>query len=150
MKFTLKKYKYLKIKKSIKETSIIYFYNVKTNDNFIKRMQHFHKLEFNCNQITNSLMRKSLKQSIYSNYSNLITGLIMLVKHNDKIKSNNNVITFQNKNILLGIKMNNKFYPTINLSNNFFFLNYKQSSLKLLKLLKNNFKTVKNIRNNVI
>ena len=142
MKLIFKNYKFLKLKDYFKESSVTFIYNIKTKKEFIDNMQHFQKFNFNCYSVTNSLIKKCLKNSIYLNYKFLASSLIMLTK----INTNSDLTEFDKHNILLAIKINNKIYlinDSFNKKNTT--LNYKQEMTNLLKVFKQSTRSIKKI-----
>ena len=149
MKFTLENYKFLKIKNYLRDNSILYIYNVKTKKKFIKDMQFYNKLNVNCYKISNSLMKLNLKDSTYTNYNCLVSGLINIIKINNN--TDNNLLKLNSNGILLGIKLNNKLYlKKIYNNQSSLKFDYKKDSTNLLQILRKNLKKVKTFRNNVI
>lgn len=143
MKLILKSYKLSKLKNYFKDNSVILIYNIKTKKEFIDNMQHFKKSNFSSYSVSNSLIKKCLKNSIYLNYISLISSLIILIR----IKNNSNLTKFNKQNLLLGIKINNKIYSV---NNNIFdkknlAFNYKQEVTNLVKIFKQSTQFVKKI-----
>lgn len=142
MKLILKDYKFSKLKGYLKKNSILFIYNSKTKKQFIQNRQHFQRINVQCHYISNSLMKKCLSNSIYSNYTFLISGLVLLKNISIKTK----LIEMNKQDILLGIKLNNKIHIVTNsiLQKNIK-LNYQNQVINLLKTLKELTKTVKQI-----
>lgn len=141
MKITIKKYKYLKIKRYFKNSNFFLIYNGINVKNFIEMDQKLKKLDLEYYKVYNKLTKKVLKDSIYKNYHSLTSSLIIIIK--PKFKSTN--LTFNDAfNLddslnLLALKMNNKIYTLskINLSLQ---LNHKNDNLLLTKVLKSQLK----------
>ena len=142
MKLILKNYKFSKLKGYFKKNSILFIYNSKIKKQFIQNMQKFQKTNVNCYYVSNSLMKKCLSNSIYSNYTFLISGLILLKEISIKTK----LTELGKQDIIVGIKLNNKIYIVTNsiLQKNIK-LNYKNQVINLLKTFKQSTKIVKKI-----
>lgn len=141
MKLILKNYKFSKLKGYFKKNSILFIYNSKIKKQFIRRMQKFQKTNVNCYYVSNSLMKKCLNNSIYSNYMFLISGLVLLKEITVKTK----LTELDKQDIIIGIKLNNKIYIATNstLKRNKE-LNYKNEVINLLKTFKQSTKILKN------
>lgn len=141
MKLILKNYKFSKLKGYFKKNSILFIYNSKIKKQFIRRMQKFQKTNVNCYYVSNSLMKKCLNNSIYSNYMFLISGLVLLKEITVKTK----LTELDKQDIIIGIKLNNKIYIATNstLKRNKA-LNYKNEVINLLKTFKQSTKILKN------
>ena len=143
MKFNIKHYKRLKIKKIFKNYHFFLLYNTITPTNNIKINQELKKLNLTHYKLQNTLIKQIFKNSIYKNYQPLFNGLIILVFPNSNInlkslKKLNDIFT------LIGIKINNKIYP-INCIKSLNNLEYDKNCLNLLKTLKTSLKFIKNL-----
>jgi hypothetical protein len=114
VKFSIKNYKFLKIKKSLKESAILFFYNVITPKDNIKVMQEFKKLDLKHYKLSNTMAKQTFKSSIYKNYAPLISSFVMLIFPNTTVKINK-LKYFKNMVTFLGIKFNNKIYTFKNI-----------------------------------
>ena len=87
-------------------------------------------------------MKKCLSNSIYSNYTFLISGLILLKEITIKTK----LTELGKQDIIVGIKLNNKIYIVTNsiLQKNIK-LNYKNEITNLLKTFKQSTKILKKL-----
>lgn len=140
MKLILKNYKFSKLKGYFKKNSILFIYNSKIKKQFIQKMQKFQKTDVNCYYVSNSLMKKCLNNSIYSNYIFLISGLVLLKEITVKTK----ITELDKQDIIIGIKINNKIYIVTNsLLKKNKKLNYKNEVINLLKTFKQSTKILK-------
>ena len=146
MNFNFKTYKFLNLKKKIKKKSIIYICNTKNKSSFIKEMQHNKNLNCYFYKINNSIIKKCLEKSIFSNFSNIISSntLIIELKKIKKLKE------IKRNNIIIGLNLNNKIYIYDNKIMKLILLNFKNDQKNLLKTFKTNLKILKKLRNNVI
>ena len=134
MKLDIKSYRLKKIEHYLKNNKLIFVINTgNVKHNKITIFQNFF--------VSNNLFKKILKNSIYTNLTFLINGLINLsiIKYNlnsniDKhFKTNLNSKT---NNILVALKLNNKIYSSSQLTK-LKSLNYSRNVLFLHKTLKN-------------
>ena len=147
MNFNLKTFKFLKLKKKLKKNSIIYICNTKNKSNFIKEMQYKHSLNLNIYKINNSITKKCLKNSIFCNHLFLFSSFIILAEiENDSVNLNK----LNQNNLIISAIINNKIYKYDKKLFDFISLNYEKDQKNLFKLFKNNLKSLKKIRNNVI
>ena len=124
MKLILKDYKFSKLKGYLKKNSILFIYNSKIKKQFIQNIQKFKKINVKCYYVSNSLMKKCLSNSIYSNYTFLVSGLVLF----QEITEKSNLKKLNKQDILLGIK-----------------LNYKNEITNLLKTFKQSTKILKKL-----
>lgn len=137
MKFRIKKYKYYKIKKHFKKSSIFFIYNGTNDKNPVKIDQRIKKLNLQYCKLYNKITQKVFSGSVFKNFRHTINGLLFIIK----IKNNGFSVGFQNllfldnslKLVLL--KMNNNLF-NISKLNYKLILNYKKSNLLFLKTLK--------------
>lgn len=141
MKISIKKYKYLKIKKYFKSSNFFLIYNGINVKNFIEMDQKLKKLDLEYYKVYNKLTKKALKNSIFKNYHALTNSLIIIVKLKSRSTNLtlNDFLNLDDSLNLLAIKMNNKIY-TILKTNSSLQLNYKNDNLHLLKVLKSQLK----------
>ena len=141
MEISIKKYKYLKIKKYFKNSNFFLIYNGVNIKNFIEMDQKLKKLDLEYYKVYNKLTKKVLKNSIFKNYHALTNSLIIIVKLKSRTTNLtlNDFVNLDNSLNLLAIKMNNKIY-TIFKTNSSLQLNYKNDNLLLLKVLKSQLK----------
>jgi hypothetical protein len=131
MDFNLKKYRVLKIKKDFKKSELIFFFNsakIKSNK-WIKTEKQLKKLKLEYYQIFNNTTLKTIKNSIYANINQLVSGVILLIKPIYKttqleLKAINKFL--DSLFLLLVVKLNNKIYTTTQLKN-FNLLSYKKT-----------------------
>ena len=124
MDFSLKTYKFSKIKNYLKKTNIVFFFHGLSSDNknWVKIEQSFTKHNLKYYKNYNSLTHNILKNSIFKNLIFLINGPIVLIEHKNSKKINS--ILHRSKNMppamyILCVKLNNKLYFTFS---NFFTL----------------------------
>ena len=114
MKLDIKSYRLKKIEHYLKNNKLIFVINTgNVKHNKITIFQNFF--------VSNNLFKKILKNSIYTNLTFLINGLINLsiIKYNlnsniDKHFKTN--LNSKNNNILVALKLNNKIHFIINIS----------------------------------
>ena len=140
MKLILKDYKFSKLKGYLKKNSILFIYNSKIKKQFIQNIQKFKKNNVKSYYVSNSLMKKCLSNSIYYNYTFLVSGLVLF----QEITEKSNLKKLNKQDILLGIKLNNKIYIATNpiLQKNIK-LNYKNEITNLLNTFKKSTKLLK-------
>lgn len=142
MKLILKNYKFSKLKGYLKKNSILFIYNSKIKKQFIQNIQKSKKINVKSYYVSNSLMKKCLSNSIYSNYTFLISGLVLF----QEITEKSNLKKLNKQDILLGIKLNNKIYIVTNpIIQKNIKLNYKNEITNLLKTFKQSTKILKNL-----
>lgn len=142
MKFKLKEYKFSKIKNYIKVNDFFFIYNSNNLNlkDWISIEQEFKNLNLEYYKIYNTVSKKTLENSIYTNFKPLINGLVILIKPNAKTKVQ--FQTFLNLNnvlVTVGIKLNKKIYNTTQLKN-LHSLEYKTNMAILVKSLKTSLK----------
>jgi hypothetical protein len=122
MDFNLKKYRVLKVKKIFKKSELIFFFNsakIKSNK-WIKIEKQLKKLKLEYYQIFNNTTFKTIKNSIYTNINQIVSGVILLIKPIHKsTQIELKVIKkfLDSLFVLLCIKLNNKVYTTTQLKN---------------------------------
>lgn len=150
MKFKIKKYKYYKIKKYFKKSSIFFIYNGTNVKNSVKIDQQIKKLNLQYYKLYNKITNKVFFESVFKNFRYTINGLLFLIK----IKNNSFGVCFQNLLLLdkslklVLLKMNNNLF-NISKLNYKFLLNYRNTNLLFLKTLKSYFKNVLKLTNKV-
>ena len=82
MKFNLKHYKLSKTRKYIKTNNLFFFFNGTNLDseNWIKTEQNLKNLKLNYYKIYNRIAIKTIKNSIYKNIKQIITGVTFFIK----------------------------------------------------------------------
>jgi hypothetical protein len=122
MDFNLKKYRVLKVKKKFKKSELIFFFNsskIKSNK-WITIEKQLKKLKLKYYQIFNNTTFKTIKNSIYTNINQIVSGVILLIKPTHKsTQIELRVIKkfLDSLFVLLFIKLNNKVYTTTQLKN---------------------------------
>lgn len=143
MKFKIKKYKFYKIKKYFKKSSIFFIYNGTNVKNSVKIDQQIKKSNLQYYKLYNKITQKILSESVFKNFRCTINGLLFIIK----IKNNFTSLSFQHllfldKSLkLVLLKMNNNLF-NISKLNYKFSLNYTKTNLLFLKTLKSYFKNV--------
>lgn len=143
MKFELKDYKFYKIEKILKESSLLFFYQ-SSNLNFLnwiyKIEQILRPLNLNYYRVQNTFTKKIIKRSIFLNILSIINSNILLIKPDSinllnfkKLLKLSSILTF------LGLKLNNKFY-NLSVLNNLNYISYTKNITLLYIVLKSNIK----------
>lgn len=146
MDYTLKAYQTKKTKKFFKNNSIFFFFNfskLKPKE-WLKIEQQLKQLKLTQYKILNGITTKIFYNSIFVNYSNLITGLITLVKpdfKNTELKLNEINKKLSTLFSLLSLKLNTKVYLT-NQFAKIKTLSYAKNILELYKTLEKSTKTL--------
>lgn len=113
-KKALKKYQTIKINSHVKTNTFLFFFlsNKSKNINWKKNEQMLKKLKLTYYKTINKIVLKELKNSIYKNFTPLISGVILLVtthsKQFEKFEQIKN--TLQKDFSLVSLKLNNKIY----------------------------------------
>ena len=138
MKFTVKSYKLTKIKNYFKTSNFFFLANTITPKNNIKTAQELKKSNINYYKLYNTLTKRILKNSIYSNYQPLINSLVMIVipQDNTNIKPRINELI-----VLLCVKLNNKIYSTDQIRSTIKFY-YNEDYFNLIKTSKTSLKKI--------
>ena len=145
MDFNLKKYRVLKVKKKLKKSELIFFFNsakIKSNK-WIKIEKQLKKLKLEYYQIFNNTTLKTIKNSIYTNINQIVSGVILLIKPIHKsTQIELKVIKkfLDSLFVLLCIKLNNKIYTTTQLKN-LNTLSYKKTVFNFYGNLERSLKT---------
>jgi hypothetical protein len=145
MNYTLKEYQIKKTKKYFKNNSIFFFFNfskLKPKE-WLKIEQQLKQLKLTQYKILNGITTKVFYDSTFKNYSNLITGLITLVKPNFKnieLKLNELTKKLSTLFALLSLKLNTKIYLATQLLK-IKILSYEKNMLQLHKTLEKSTKT---------
>jgi hypothetical protein len=121
MDFNLKKYRVLKVKKKLKKSELIFFFNsakIKSNK-WIKIEKQLKKLKLKYYQIFNNTTLKTIKNSIYININQIFSGVILLIKpiHKSTPIELKLIKKILDSFVLLIVKLNNKIYLTTQLKN---------------------------------
>jgi hypothetical protein len=145
MDFNLKKYRVLKVKKKFKESEFFFFFNsakIKSNK-WIKIEKLLKKLKLEYHQIFNNTTLKTIKNSVYTNINQLVSGVIVLIKPIHKSTTIELKVIKKNLDslfVLLCVKLNNKIYTTTQLKN-LNVLSYKKNVFNLYCNLERCLKT---------
>lgn len=139
-KESLNNYKIVKLKQYLKNNKITYFVHVNdlNNKTWLRVEQQLYKLNLQYYKINNSAFKYVIKNSIFSNYEGLVKGSLCLIqeKQNKTNKiSIKNILKLDKNIVLIGIKLNNKFYSTTQI-NNMVTLNYNKN----IEILNRTFK----------
>ena len=117
MDFNLKNYQIFKLKKYLKNNDFFFlFHSAKLNSiKWRDTEQNLKKLKLNYYKPLNRTTIKALKESIYSNFSSIVSGFILFV--NPAYKNNEINLSLITKDLkpsftLIGAKFNNKIYAT--------------------------------------
>ena len=144
MDYNLKKYQILKIKKYFKNNNFFFiFHSSKVNSKeWIKVEQKIKKLKLKYYKIFNGTGSKIINDSIFKNYTKIISGLILFIKPN--FKSTEIVLKDLEKELkslflLLSIKLNNKIYLISQVSD-INSCSYKNNVFNLYKVLNKSLK----------
>ena len=137
MKLKIKNYKFLKIKKDIKNNNLLFICNTNNKKNLIAINQKLKGLKINEYKVSNSLMKLIFNKSIFYNLKSIINSLTAFLTINKNI----NFQTFKEKiptnYILLSIKLNNKFYYNTGFKNLIFLNNKTNNLILILYIIKN-------------
>ena len=141
----LKTYQLKKLKHYLKKTNLIFFFYIANFSvvNQLELEQKLFKNNLELYKIKNTLLKHSVKQSVFTNISPLIKGPLCIVKFNNNKSVNLNFQTLLNLNNtvpILAIKLNKKIYSnvqvktisTLNYTNNIKILN--KTFTRLLKI----------------
>lgn len=114
-KKTLKKYQTIKINSYIKINTFLLFFqsNKSKNISWKKNEQTLKKLKLTYYKTINKIVLRKFKNSIYKNFTTLISGVILLVTTTDKKrfeKFEKIKKTLQSNFSLISVKLNNKIY----------------------------------------
>jgi len=145
MDFNLKKFRVLKVKKKLKNSELIFFFNsakIKSNK-WIKIEKQLKKLKLKYSQIFNNTTFKTIKNSIYTNINQLFSGVILLITpahKSSQIELQTNKKFLDSLFVLLCIKLNNKVYTTTQLKN-LNTLSYKKTVFNFYGNLEKGLKT---------
>jgi hypothetical protein len=133
-----KKYRTFKTNNYIRKNPFLFFFQSNKSKSIIwkKNEQILTKLKLVYYKLINKIALKTLKVSIYKNFTSLICGVILLVKSNTKrIDSYKTIESLLIKDFsLLCVKLNNKFY-SINEMKNFQSFSYKKNIFFLYQML---------------
>ena len=139
MDFNSKKYKIIKTKKYFKNNNLFFFFNstkLKSSE-WLLIEQELKKLKLKYYRILNGTALKTVGNSIFKNYSSLISGVVILIK--PRLKStlfNLNNLQKELKSLfsLVSVKLNNKIYSIKQLEN-FNQFSYKQNMFSFYQTL---------------
>ena len=133
-----KKYRTFKTNNYIKKNPFLFFFQSNKSKSIVwkKKEQTLTKLELAYYKLINKIALKTLKTSIFKNFTPLICGVILLIKSNTKQIKNFKIIekSLINNFSLLCIKFNNKLY-SINEIKNFQSFSYKKNMFFLYQTL---------------
>ena len=150
MDFNLKKYRILKVKKQLKNSELIFFFNsskIKANQ-WINKEKQIKTLKLKYYQIFNKTTVKTINKSIYTNQ--IFCGIVLFIE--PSYKSTKIELKIIKKNleplfILLFMKLNNKIY-TVSQIQNLKTFSYKQSVLDFTCTLERCIKQTYKLTNN--
>ena len=152
MDYNLKKYQILKLKKYFKNNNFFFIlHSSKINSKeWIQIEQKIKKLKLKYYKIFNGTASKIIDNSIYANYTQVISSLIVFIK--PTFKSTEIKLKILEKElkslfILLSVKLNNKIYFISQVSsiNSF---SYKQNVFDLYKVLEKSLKVPYTLKKN--
>ena len=131
MRFNNKHYKLKKTKIHFKKEPIflIYTSNNLNSKNNLKFKQTLKKHNLKSFTIKNRLAKKFIKNSIFRNFSVILTGPVCIIKITNSLKTCEHfkdLINLDNSLTLIGLKINNKIY-SFNQVKNLNLLNYSQN-----------------------
>jgi hypothetical protein len=138
MEFKLRNYQILKVKNSLKRDKLFIFLNgSKLNSkNRISIEQTLKQLELLYYKLNNKASRQSLKNSIYKNINQIISGLLFIITvKKDKNIFMQDIFKLNSDFIILALKINNKIHTIIQ-TKNLNSINYISKIKKLHKILK--------------
>jgi hypothetical protein len=135
MDFNSKNYQIFKVKKYLKKSSFFFLYHVPKlkNSQWLFVEQNLKKLMLGYYKVANSSGKVVVKNSIYSNFSNLICGIVLFVKPSQKYEVLDNVSllkSLKHSFIKISLKLNNRIYSNSQVRNLKSF-SYKQSIFDL-------------------
>jgi hypothetical protein len=117
MDLNSKTYKIKKIKKYVKKNELFFFFNttkLKKKD-WTKVEQNLRRLKLNYYKVFNGTTLKTVKNSIYKNFFNIVCGVVLLIKPQFKfIIIEKKLLEKETRPLftLLSVKLNNKIYST--------------------------------------
>jgi len=139
MDFNFKTYQIVKLKKYFKNNGLFFtFHATKSNSvKWIITEQNLKKLKLDYYKPLNKITVKTLRSSIYKNFSSNITGFVLFISSRYKTTALNLPLIVKALKpffTLISLKLNNKIYSTTQLKglND---LSYKKSVLTLYKVL---------------
>ena len=137
MDYSLKEYQILKTKKYFKNNNFFFIYHSsKVNSKeWIQIEQKFKKLKLKCYKILNGTAYRIMNNSIYKNYTKMISGLIVFVKTDFKsteIDIKDLEKELKSLFVLISVKLNNNIYLTSQILKIKTF-SYKQNIFNLYK-----------------
>ena len=146
MDYNLKEYQILKTKKNFKNNNLFFIYHSPKlhSKDWIKIEQKLKKLKIKHYKIFNGITKKVIKNSIYKNYYNTISGLILIIKPKYKlteIKLENIKKELKTLFVLFSIKCNNNIYTVSQVSNLKIF-SYNNETFSLHKILEKSIKKI--------
>ena len=144
IKFKIKNYKFLKTKNYFKSLNTFLIYNGTTIKNFVIIDQKLKKLNLKHYKISNSITKTILCKSIYKNFKSVINGLIIILTSNDNRNEFvlKQLLKISNSFKFIGLKIHDKIYIKSILNPMLLKkLNYNNTNLIFLKLLKTYLKT---------
>lgn len=145
MDFNSKTYQIVKLKKYFKNESLFLLLN-STKSNSIKWTsieQSLKKLKLDYNKFLNKITIKTLKNSIYKNFTYNIAGFILLLNSSCKVTELNLISiskVLKSSFVLVSIKLNNKIYSPTQVKG-LSELSYNKSVFNFYKVLDKQLKT---------
>ena len=140
MELKIKNYKFLKIKKNIKDRNLLFICNTNNEKNSIYTNQKLKNIKINSYKVSNPLIKIVFNKSVFCNLKAIINSLIAFLVIDRDVTFKNFKEKIPKNYVFLAIKLNNKFYLNAKL-NKLLFLNNKENNLILIILV------IKNIIN---
>ena len=137
MKLKIKNYKFLKIKKDLKNNNLIFICNTDNKKNFIINNQKFKNLKINYYKVSNSLIRIIFNKSIFYNLNPVLNGLTAFLTFNKNVNFQDFKEKIPKNYIFLAIKLNNRFYYNNKLTKLPFLHNKINNLILIIFVIKN-------------
>ena len=152
MDFNLKNYQIFKLKKYFKKNDFfLVFHSSKLNSTkWIDMEQTLKKLKLNYYKPLNGTASKTLKGSIYQNFSSIIAGFVLFVNPHYKTTQHNLPELSKSLKpsfVLISVKLNNKIYSPSQLKG-LKDLSYKKNMFNFYRSLDKQLKTTYVLTNN--
>ena len=142
-KKTLKKYQTMKINLQIKTNTILFFFlsSKSKSIHWRENEQVLKNLKLTYYKTINKIALKKFKESIYKNFTVLISGLILLITTNSKrLEKFERIKNLLQKSFsLISLKLNNKMY-SINEINQIPYFSYRKNLFVFYKYLERHTK----------
>ena len=152
MDFNLKKYQIFKLKKYFKNNDFfLLFHSAKLNlTKWTNTEQNLKKLKLNYYKPLNGTTLKTLKTSIYQNFSSVVGGFIIFINANYKtteLDFSSIIKSVKPSFALISVKLNNKIYSPAQLKG-MKSLSYNKNMFNFYKSLDKHLKTSYVLTNN--